>query len=48
METQRVSELYAELSRDALNRYTSYNIQPVALTERLAQAFINSPALRMK
>ncbi|MBN2874468.1 MAG: hypothetical protein JXM71_05180 [Spirochaetales bacterium] len=40
LETIRTAELYAALARDALLRYSSYNLQPVALTERLADAFI--------
>ncbi len=42
IQAQRLSELFAILARDALNRYTSYNLQPAALAERLAQAFIDS------
>lgn len=41
IETQRMAELYASLARDALIRYSSYNLQPVALAERLADAFAN-------
>jgi len=41
IETQRIAELYATLARDALIRYSSYNLQPVALAERLADAFAN-------
>jgi len=42
IQTQRLSELFAKLARDALNRYTSFNLLPTALTERLAQAFVDS------
>jgi len=41
IETQRIAELYATLARDALIRYSSYNLQPVALAERLADAFVH-------
>jgi hypothetical protein len=41
METQRLAELYAVLARDALVRFSTYNLQPVALAERLADAFAN-------
>ena len=37
-ETLRAAELFASLSRDALLRYSSYNLNPVALAERLAAA----------
>jgi len=39
IETQRAAELYASLARDAMLRYSSYNLQPAALVERLADAF---------
>jgi hypothetical protein len=39
-ETLRLAECYAELARDALLRYSSYNLNPVALAERLADSFI--------
>lgn len=39
-ETLRLAERYAGLARDALLRYSSYNLNPVALAERLADAFI--------
>ena len=39
LETQRAAELYASLARDAMLRYSSYNLQPAALVERLADAF---------
>jgi len=39
IETQRVAERYAALARDAMVRYSSYNLQPAALAERLADAF---------
>lgn len=39
IETTRIAERYAALARDAMIRYTSYNIQPAALAERLADAF---------
>lgn len=39
IETIRVVERYAALARDAMIRYTAYNIQPTALAERLADAF---------
>lgn len=41
IETQRLAERYATLARDALVRYSSYNLQPTALAERLADAFAN-------
>ncbi len=43
-ETQRIAERYAELARDAAVRHASYNLQPVALAERLADAFTNGSA----
>lgn len=42
IETQRVVERYASLARDAMLRYSSYNLQPAALAERLADAFSDS------
>lgn len=39
-ETLRLAESYADLARDALLRYSSYNLNPVALAERLADSFI--------
>jgi hypothetical protein len=39
-QTLRLAECYAELARDALLRYSSYNLNPVALAERLADSFI--------
>jgi len=39
-ETLRLAECYADLARDALLRYSSYNLNPVALAERLADSFI--------
>ena len=39
IETQRVVERYARLARDAMMRYSTYNLQPAALAERLADAF---------
>lgn len=39
IETIRIAERYAALARDAMVRYTAYNIQPAALAERLADAF---------
>jgi hypothetical protein len=39
-ETLRFAERYAELARDALLRYSSYNLNPVALAERLVDSFI--------
>ena len=39
IETIRIVERYAALARDAMVRYTAYNIQPTALAERLADAF---------
>jgi len=39
METQRMAERFATLARDAMARYSSYNLQPAALSERLADAF---------
>jgi DNA polymerase III delta prime subunit len=39
-ETLRLAECYAELARDALLRYSSYNLNPIALAERLADSFI--------
>jgi hypothetical protein len=39
-ETLRLAECYADLARDAQLRYSSYNINPVALAERLADSFI--------
>jgi len=39
IETIRIAQRYAVLARDAMVRYTSYNIQPAALAERLADAF---------
>lgn len=41
-ETLKLAERYAGLSRDALLRYSSYNVNPVALAERLADSFIGS------
>ena len=40
IETLRLAERYAGLARDALLRYSSYNLNPVALSERLADSFI--------
>lgn len=42
IETQRAAERYADLARDAAIRYSSYNLQPSALAERLADAFAES------
>jgi hypothetical protein len=39
IETQRAAERYASLARDAMIRYSSYNLQPAALAERLADSF---------
>lgn len=39
-EALRLAERYAKLSRDALIRYSSYNLNPLALAERLADSFI--------
>ncbi|PKL25525.1 MAG: hypothetical protein CVV47_05580 [Spirochaetae bacterium HGW-Spirochaetae-3] len=39
IETQRIAERYSSLARDAMVRYSSYNLQPAALSERLADAF---------
>jgi hypothetical protein len=39
IETQRAAERYAALARDATMRHSSYNLQPAALAERLADAF---------
>ncbi|MGD9938408.1 MAG: hypothetical protein AB7T74_01275 [Clostridia bacterium] len=39
-ETLRLAECYADLARDAQLRYSSYNLNPVALAERLADSFI--------
>lgn len=41
LETQRIAERYAALARDAMVRYSSYNLQPAALAERLAESFAN-------
>ena len=41
-ETLNLAERYAGLARDALLRYSSYNLNPVALAERLADSFIGS------
>lgn len=38
LETLRTAERFAALSGDALLRYSSYNLNPVALAERLASA----------
>jgi len=46
IETQRLAEQYAALARDALVRYTSYNLQPLALAERLADAFANQTGIQ--
>ena len=45
IETTRIAERYATLARDAMVRYTSYNIQPAALAERLADAFAHNPGV---
>jgi DNA polymerase-3 subunit gamma/tau len=37
-----IAELYAEAARDALLRYTGYNLNPLALAERLAFEFFAS------
>jgi len=42
LETQRAAERYAALARDAMTRYSSYNLQPAALAERLADAFADA------
>lgn len=39
-ETLKLAECYAGLSRDALLRYSLYNLNPVALAERLVDSFI--------
>ena len=39
-ETLAIAERYAELARDALLRYSSYNLNPVALAERFSDSFI--------
>jgi hypothetical protein len=39
-ETLKLAECYAGLARDALLRYSSYNLNPLALVERLADSFI--------
>ncbi|MFH2113316.1 MAG: hypothetical protein ABIJ86_02255 [Spirochaetota bacterium] len=39
-ESLKLAERHAELARDALLRYSSYNLNPVALAERLADSFI--------
>jgi DNA polymerase-3 subunit gamma/tau len=39
IQSQRLAEHYAALARDAMSRYTSYNLQPLSLAERLADAF---------
>jgi hypothetical protein len=42
IESQRLAERYASLARDAMSRFSSYNLQPSALAERLADAFSNA------
>jgi DNA polymerase III delta prime subunit len=39
-ETLRLAERYAGLARDALLRYSSYNLNPVALAERFTDSFL--------
>jgi len=40
IETQRLAERYAGLARDAMSRFSSYNLQAGSLAERLADAFV--------
>jgi DNA polymerase III subunit gamma/tau len=42
IESQRLAERYAHLARDALSRFSSYNLQAGQLTERLADSFANA------
>jgi DNA polymerase III subunit gamma/tau len=41
IETQRLAERYAVLARDAMTRFTTYNLQATSLAERLVDAFVN-------
>ncbi len=42
IDSQRLAERYAALARDAMSRFTSYNLQPASLAERLADAFAHA------
>lgn len=46
MEALRAAERFADLSRDALARYSSYNLNPVALGERLTAAMLERDGAR--
>jgi len=41
-QTIRLAERFASLSRDALMRYTSFNISPAALSERLLESMLET------